>query len=553
MSQPSDLNHDLSGLMQELVAQFSDPHAFFRELIQNAIDAGSGEVEVSFEYDADAGVMTARVDDFGEGMSREIIENKLTKLFSSAKDADFTKIGKFGIGFVSVFAVEPDAVCVDTGRNGWFWRVLFDRDREYDLISLADPVEGTQIRVIKRMSQREFEAFRDRASEVIRYWCRHVRAPVFVDGVEINAPFDLEAPIKVTREEEGTRLVAGFIPQRQAPYGFYNRGLTLKEGDESPWPHVTLKIDSRYLEHTLTRDQVLQDEHYAKAMSLLEDAATEAIPRELFGHLERHAAAGELEEWARWGELACMYAATYGDFGGWRGEAPIFPVVGGEPVSAADLDALDRDRDVSLYVVGRDPALALALREDGVVTLAGGLDSAIARLSWMARQELAETRMTALERRARRVASMDRLVEPLKSLDEDYLWASPSGDPAARALCEGLRDLCRARGARLERVLPGHMGHVRDGRGRVAWLCEDAEAPLLRKKERDVSVRGVWEAEEVVVNVDEPGVARLITLYASMPEWAVHALLERLALGSDAEDIDVTRIHELLYGFQRVR
>ena len=30
------------------------------------------------------------------------------------------------------------------------------------------------------------------------------------------------------------------------------------------WP-VSFKIDSRYLEHTLTRDQVLEDRHFHKA------------------------------------------------------------------------------------------------------------------------------------------------------------------------------------------------------------------------------------------------------------------------------------------------
>jgi hypothetical protein len=60
-------------------------------------------------------------------MNREIIEKQLTRLFSSAKDGDRTKIGKFGIGFVSVFAIDPHIVCVDTSRDGEHWRVLFGR------------------------------------------------------------------------------------------------------------------------------------------------------------------------------------------------------------------------------------------------------------------------------------------------------------------------------------------------------------------------------------------------------------------------------------------
>ncbi len=554
MSQPSDLNRELSGIMQELVSQFSDPHAFFRELIQNAIDAGSGEVEIFFEYDDAAGVMTAHVNDFGEGMTREIIESKLTRLFSSAKDSDFTKIGKFGIGFVSVFAVQPDAVCVDTGRNGDFWRVLFDRDRDYELIRLDEPVEGTQVRVIKRLTAREYDAFRARATEVIRYWCRHVRAPVIVDGEEINAAFDLEAPIKVTHEEEGTRVVAGFVRSHQAPYGFYNRGLTLKEGDESPWPHVALKIDSRYLEHTLTRDQVLQDEHYVKAMKLLGDVATERLPRELFARLEEHAASGDVGEWERWAELCVMYANTYGDFEGWRADAKIFPVVMGDPVSARDLVSLEKekrsplflDKKRLLFLAPRDVALAEAL--EGVTTLAGGLGSTLERLAMSAMLWVVRSDMTTVERGARRLASVERGVDELEPLDTAYMWAFVSGDEVARALCDATLALMRAWGAVVERVVPGRLGYVRGGRPRVAWPCEDHTRPTPMQDVTEVSVDALGRCGELVVNVEDPGVARLIALYPSAPELAAHALFERVLRSSDAEDVDEASIHRALYG-----
>ena len=126
MSEPAPVA--VRDALDELVNQFADPMSFLRELIQNAIDAGSEEIEVDVEFepgkDGD-GVTIVRVDDFGEGMTREIVEKRLTRLFSSAKDGDMTKIGKFGIGFVSVFAIEPEAVCVDTAREGEAWRVLF--------------------------------------------------------------------------------------------------------------------------------------------------------------------------------------------------------------------------------------------------------------------------------------------------------------------------------------------------------------------------------------------------------------------------------------------
>ena len=144
---------DIGDALETLVHQFSDPWSFLRELIQNAIDAGSPEIDVRVEHQPpqgggdgdDPGLMLVEVVDAGDGMDRQIIDTRLTRLFSSAKDGDYTKIGRFGIGFVSVFAIDPDLVCVDTGRTGEYWRVLFRKDRSFQRIALEHPTEGTTI------------------------------------------------------------------------------------------------------------------------------------------------------------------------------------------------------------------------------------------------------------------------------------------------------------------------------------------------------------------------------------------------------------------------
>ena len=140
MATPEPLSVD--DALDRLVNQFSDSMAFFRELIQNALDAGSEDVEVWFEHRD--GRMVIHVDDWGEGMNREIIETRLTRLFSSSKDGDRTKIGKFGIGFVSVFAPKPKGVLVQTGRDGQYWEVFFNEDRSFYKSPLSTPIEGTQ-------------------------------------------------------------------------------------------------------------------------------------------------------------------------------------------------------------------------------------------------------------------------------------------------------------------------------------------------------------------------------------------------------------------------
>ncbi len=302
--------NDVRAVLEDLIGQFSDPHAFFRELIQNSIDAGSGEVEISFDFDEpeaneDQGTLTIHVNDFGEGMNREIIETRLTRLFSSTKDDDLTKIGKFGIGFVSVYAIQPDAIAVDTARGGECWRVVFKPDRTFELYSVPDPVEGTRIRIFKRMTREESEEFISSANEFLSKWCAHVAVPIYVSGVDIRRPFDVNSLVKIEHHEPGTRIIAGLVAD-DAPFGFYNQGLTLAEGTDSEWPRLTFRIDSRYLEHTLTRDRVLEDKNFHKAKALIDRLYLEELPERLISRMEELARLGPSHEYEK---LVDIFAA----------------------------------------------------------------------------------------------------------------------------------------------------------------------------------------------------------------------------------------------------
>ena len=61
--------------LQSLVQQFSERSAFVRELVQNALDAGSGSIEVNLCVQR--GCLKVDVVDDGEGMDRDIIEKAL--------------------------------------------------------------------------------------------------------------------------------------------------------------------------------------------------------------------------------------------------------------------------------------------------------------------------------------------------------------------------------------------------------------------------------------------------------------------------------------------
>ena len=163
------------GIVEELVHQFTDPFAFYRELIQNSIDAGSSRIEVSLSYrpSPKEGLLLVSVCDWGEGMNRDVIENYLVTKFRSTKENDLTKIGKFGIGFVSIFACKPDVVTVDTGRDGEFWRVLFRADTTWELLKLPDPLEGTRVTLHKAMGPQDYDQFVEKSKASLLRWCRH--------------------------------------------------------------------------------------------------------------------------------------------------------------------------------------------------------------------------------------------------------------------------------------------------------------------------------------------------------------------------------------------
>jgi molecular chaperone HtpG len=297
-------------LVDELVHQFSDPYAFYRELIQNSIDAGSNRIEVtlSFRPGRDAGLAVAAVQDWGEGMNRRIIEDYLLTKFRSSKENDATKIGKYGIGFVSVFALTPDAVSVDTGRDGESWRVLFKQDRTYELLKASETFEGTRVTLHKKMTAEAYDAFVQKSREAVVRWCRHSEVDVtFAAGTSdgkappeaspVREDVAVAAPFQVEHEEEGLHVVVGPARETPAVSGFYNRGLTLLETTEPLIEGVAVKVVSRTLEHTLTRDNVLRNEAFARALAVARKLADgpllEQLPEELRKAAEAPRATGD--------------------------------------------------------------------------------------------------------------------------------------------------------------------------------------------------------------------------------------------------------------------
>lgn len=274
------------GALQTLIHQFSDPLSCYRELVQNALDAGSMVVNIRVTYVHSKKQAQISVEDSGTGMTSHVIDTQLTRLFASKKDGDLTRIGKFGIGFVSVFALQPERLTLETSCDGESWLVEFLDNGEFERRPLTEPREGTLIRVFKSMSFADFQRLRDDSRKTILYWCKHVGGEILFNDEELNREFTVDAPVVYRWQEPDTEIVLGYPKDGQSFTGFYNQGLTLMESQtEHIWPGLAIKANSRFLEHTLTRDNIVMDENFEKVVRRIHEMVEHELPTYLLSQL----------------------------------------------------------------------------------------------------------------------------------------------------------------------------------------------------------------------------------------------------------------------------
>lgn len=270
----SDAVKDAVGTM---VRQFADPLAFYRELVQNSIDAGASQIDVRLRYDRDDDSVVIAVHDDGVGMNLETIERCLLVLFRSSKDKDPSKIGKFGVGFFSVFAIAPKAVRVDTGTGSDGFRVELRGDFTYE-VTESSPRKGTTVTLVLAMKQSEARSFVERSVAALERWCPHVEIPLHVlstvRGGEIDKridhPFAIEgAPSVLVQSAVGSIALTIANDGRAA---FYKRGILLYDCPNTFFSGVSFKVEARALVHTVSRDNVKRDGAFAAVIAAVESA-----------------------------------------------------------------------------------------------------------------------------------------------------------------------------------------------------------------------------------------------------------------------------------------
>jgi hypothetical protein len=245
---------DENVVFERLVRDVYDhPFAFVRELVQNALDAtrcqvylelrekSLGQPEFSTQVDeetrtrypvrislttktADNELSGAKeeyqiltVEDYGIGMDKNIIENYLLQVGRSFYSTDefrrnfgFVPSSRFGIGFLSVFAVS-DNVIVETFKpssqsNDGALRLTLTGPRKYLLTEKGTRKRsGTKIEVLIRKSVESEELM-----ESIQSWCRRVEFPIIVNVlgkemvIKAEKPEDFEYELPVATQEKTT-------------------------------------------------------------------------------------------------------------------------------------------------------------------------------------------------------------------------------------------------------------------------------------------------------------------------------------------------------------
>ena len=372
---------EVVGLLDRLVSQFAEPYDFLRELIQNSLDAGSDRAEVVLETHAEVGaepdtvVFELRISDSGSGMDEAVIDNGLTRLFASTKADDRTMAGGYGVGFVSVFAWEPEVVLVQTGRDGEAWELVFHPDRRFEKTPLAEPVEGTTVTLLRRGRASERPAIAEAVRDSLWRWCRFCKLEVSFEDVAGGEPPELiedrpapaDSPLTMSEVQADTTIHVGFAVPPTAV--LLRRGLILAEGAPGELlgtalpglgrtaEHVQVWIDSPQLRTTIARDKVVDDAGQRMVLGRAA-AAIEALRGRLlatieamvvdpapwsaqrhaqYAHLHAHLGRELAQVGARGRELALLR-----DVAGERGWSVrgLLEGLGGRPVVTAGVEAL---------------------------------------------------------------------------------------------------------------------------------------------------------------------------------------------------------------------
>lgn len=248
---------DQDTIFQRLIFDvYTQPEAFVRELIQNALDASRCSLYADMraegieppEYPTQVGLDRLKrypihvsiqsrqhasslsgelecsqvviVEDFGIGMDEDIIKRYLLQVGRSYYTTDefrrsyrFVPASRFGVGFLSVFAVS-DEVSIDTFKQGAVGgepiHLKLTGPRNYLLREHSQRrYRGTKVEVTLRTPMESGSL-----TKLVSMWCKRVEFPVVVDDFGVTSTVRAERPEDFTYEQPDVTENGGTLAVR---------------------------------------------------------------------------------------------------------------------------------------------------------------------------------------------------------------------------------------------------------------------------------------------------------------------------------------------------
>jgi arsenate reductase-like glutaredoxin family protein len=310
-----EIQSDAQSVLEKLITQFERPTQYVRELVQNSIDAECSQMSFDFKYNEKAQELELIMEDDGTGMTRPEIKKYLLNLFKSSKVDDSSKIGKFGIGFVSIFALDPEYITVETTSHNKTHLVQINSPRNGvggRIIEKKTPNEhsGTVVTLHKKSIKRDYNTLKESLLAELMTSCAHIKKPLFFEGKKINKEFEIpDSIVNVRFGNRGIEGIIGLVHEDDESYGLYNNRLLIKNGerlitheaDDRVGRNFSFVISSKYLSPNLSRNDLIQDPKYDKIMKLLVKE-TDKLYLKIFEELETRLASGANPNGRKYGD-----------------------------------------------------------------------------------------------------------------------------------------------------------------------------------------------------------------------------------------------------------
>ncbi len=513
----------VADVLRSAIYQYDDPMAFVRELVQNAVDAGAIEVDVDVDSAGTQNLLEIRVRDDGAGMTRRTIEQRLTRLFVSSGDDDPTRIGWFGIGFWSVFAISPLAVVIDTLGTDGAWRVVFESPDQYILRELPAERPGTCVRILlTRQGPHHLAELRVRVAEALATWCGFVGTDVRFAGKSINRPFEFDTTVSVLGHDAHTQILAGHPRSGDGHLSLYREGLTLLH-DEPNYEGVMVAISSSRIHHTLGRDRMLHDLAYEQIIALADHVVRHRLCEEVFSTLETHVwhpprDPDDTDAVAEWeANRAYLYrAATWHIRHGHdrltgSDERAAFRSPAGLAIGISACRRTLARRGVIYYAKERSH-LTDALEDQGQLVIK------------LAPNSPEHTLLSAIEERAQLISVHDELCMPKEIQSRELRQQT-------RRLEMSIAQLIVDNGGELTTVHLGHFDYPSSALTGKVFLIQQHFGEISRKQEVLERSDELFECTQtLVINVDHPGVRALTHLAQTEPEFAAYQAVKLMLL-----------------------